>query len=871
MATLTAASTQTAGLPYPPSTTIDQDPVSGDMYAMARTAASTVTFYRSTDHGGSWSSWAVVSRANLYDIGEMRVDAAGVNIHWSYLVSETLNSVTQDRLVYRRIGGVGTATSTVGGDVFVANSPNGGTPGSIFYTTGIFPYRNPDATYAIVVAATFHGPNSGLNLYGVSITADYSQTYVNNGIILNRRQWYTAVNDTALTVAIDCEHNGDGVTAASPNLWLTWMAGTSVYAVKLSWQGYRTGWSAPTSATTIKTGATSNRDCAGRWDGARFCMAVQNPSNNTQLIVMERNQSNTSTTTRTSPTHPTGNITSWAMAINHQTQDFRLYAAGTSTGVVYYVDYIRSTATWGSWTSANATAPQTAAWGVARSTAYSWQYNYLAQTGAGSPWTVANSINTVNFAPTAPTWVYGTAGGATVNGQAMDVSASLVLDWTHNDPNPTDAQASFALQRQIGAAAVQYWRTSDSTWQASEVQNSSASSVITLTTGQWLGAGGAADAAHIYKVKTWDGGGLPSVYSTGLSIIPSARVDPTLTHPTAAEVFNAARVTATWTVTEQSAYRVTVTQTAGSVLMHDSGYLRDPGGASPSILSYTVPVDLPDGFAGTLTLQTKNVEGLVSVTRSNTFTIDFVEPVNPIVTAVVDAGLTAGGMNVTVAQAAATGTQPVTTAVDLWRRKVTSNAAVNANPHFETAVTDWTGTGGTFVRDSTRAHSGTWSAKLTPTGGIAESYGITTGYAVTPGVTYEGRSWVWLTTANKPVKIALTWFDGSAVLISQSIRALTAVAGTWLFGSITDTAPVNAATVKLQVGLTGTAAATDTAWVDEATLLLGNTDLGIRVAAGLTLGAATLDWRAVGGVVYEYRAQAFAATTATNSYSPWVA
>src|SRR4051812_564484 len=148
MATLTAASTQTGGLPYPPSTTIDQDPITGDMYAMARTAASTVTFYRSTDHGASWSPWASVSRANIYDMGEMRVDAAGVNIHWSYLVSETLSGVTQDIIVYRRIGGVGTATSAMGGELFVSSSPNGGTPAAVFYSTGIFPYRNPDQTYA---------------------------------------------------------------------------------------------------------------------------------------------------------------------------------------------------------------------------------------------------------------------------------------------------------------------------------------------------------------------------------------------------------------------------------------------------------------------------------------------------------------------------------------------------------------------------------------------------------------------------------------------------------------------------------------------------------------------------------------------------
>jgi hypothetical protein len=500
---------------------------------------------------------------------------------------------------------------------------------------------------------------------------------------------------------------------------------------------------------------------------------------------------------------------------------------------------------------------------VRRSTAGRNQYDFYMTSGGGSPWTCSNVILAVNFAPTAPTWVYGTGTTPALSGAAFDVSTSLRLDWAFNDPSPTDTQGSYALSRQIGAAAIQYWRTSDSTWQAAEVQDSSITSEVTLTTGQWLGAGGASDPAHVYKVKTWDAGGLASVYSSGLSVIPSTRVDPTLTGPTAAQVLNAGMVTATWTVAQQSAFRVTVTDVVSGAVVWDSGFV------TSTTLTYDVPTVLPNGFAGSLTLQTKNLQGLTSVTRTVAFTVVFVEPVGPVVSAIV-AAPTSGGINVTVTQGAAAGTQPATVQMDLWHRKVVQSVATNANPFFETNANDWTNSNyTTMVRSTAQAHTGAASLLCTPNGSSATPLvQTTTIYPAAAGTRWEVRSWFRSTTANKSVIIKLDWYDVASAYLSSTVRIMTPVAGVWIWTYLSGTAPTNTTGVRAVAGQLNTPAAGDTIHFDDMELFPANDDVGFRIAANIASGSTTLDWRTVSGVDYEYRGYA-AAANATSVFGDW--
>jgi hypothetical protein len=871
MGVITAAPTVSSALSYNPQSLVDRSTATGDLWSMVWLTATTFGVYRSTDGGGSWSLSTTITRANVSAMGEFRIDQAGDHIHWVWLANES----SFDRLYYKRID-IRSGTAVPGGDLLVAQNANGGVANAVYQTCGVWPQKNPDGTFALVVPVTFHtGTISGVNLYGVSLTTEASgfTTYVNPGIILNKSQYAVTANDTSLTLSIDAEHNGDGITTSTPNLWISWQAVQTLYAIKLSWQGYQTGWSAPTSATSIALNRVSTlRDGSARWTASLFSMLSPNTADQTKLDMFDRNQANTTTVSHTTPSHPQGVITAYMLSQNHVTGDPRLFAVGTSTAFPYYIDYARAGNAFGSWTIAYATtAPRNGQWGIRRSSVGTSAYEFYQQEGAASPYTVRTVTLPVNFAPTAPTWVYGGAGSPAVNGAAFDVSVSLVLDWQFNDANVADTQGSYALSRQIGAATIQYWRASDSTWQAAEVQNTSATTALTLTTAQWLGAGGATDPAHVYKVKTWDSAGLPSTYSDGLSIIPSTRVDPTLTHPTAAEVFTVSQITATWTISEQSAYRITVSNTVTGLTIHDSGWQRDPGGASPAVLSYTVPVNLSNSFAGSLTLQSRNVEGLPSVVRSNSFTVAFVEPVSPVIGALSAAlvgGLTAG-ISVPMTQAAPTGAQPTTTGIDIYRRKVVSTAAINSNPYFETNANDWTAVGGGSVARSTaQFHEGAASLLYTPPGAVAAPFAQTGLYPVTQGVIYEARTWTRPTTANKPVRLYLSWYDVSSVLVSSTIRDFAAVAGVWMWGNVQGAPPSTATQVRVAVGLMNTPAATDTAFFDETILLLGNIDAGTRWFTNTVSGTTYTDFKTVTGVDYEYQAVA-AGGNATTTAGPW--
>ena len=848
---------------------IERAPNTGHLWLVFRSTSTQVSVWKSTDNGGSFSVQGTFTRAGLYDIADARIDQAGDHIHLVYLVNES----STDKILYKRLDIRSGTASFATGELQVTAAANGGVARSTRYSAACYPYKNPDGSYSVLVIGSYHQTSdSGVDIYGVSIKNDGSfTTYLNPSLIHPWHQYKLSGNDSAITCSVDVEHNGDAYTTSTPNLWLSFMIFGNIYAVKLSWQGYKSGWSSPGAASVVALNRLNATDLPGRWDGRRFVILSINPSDVTKIDVFERDAGNTrNVATRTTPSLTTNTVTAWMLSYNHVTQDLRVFAVGTSTAVLYYIDYIRATATWGAWTVANATAPVAAEWSVRRGTYGSGQYDVYMQTGSSTPWNITTFILPVNFAPTAPTWITGAAGTPITNGAAFDVSASLTLDWTFNDPNPTDTQATFALSRQIGAGTVQWWRTSDSTWQVAETFNTSSTSALTLSAANWVGGGGASDPAHVYKVRVTDsGGGLQSAYSAGLSVVPSTRVDPTLTAPTPSQVLNSGQVTATWTVSEQSAYRITVTNVTTSVVTFDSGWLTDPTPLTPSVLSYTVPTVLPNGYSGSLTLQTRNAEGLASVVRTDAFSIVFVEPVAPIVSALT-ADPAAGGIDVTVTQAAATGTQPATARMDLYRRKVVSTTPTNANPYFETNATDWTNQGyGSVARSTAQFHQGVASLLLTPSAG-ATPYVQSGSYTTVGGQRWEQRGWFYSTTANKTVRVKLQWYDNVAALISESVRDYTPVAGVWVWVTNSAAAPVNAVGVRWAIGQLATPAVGDTLYVDEAVLIPANDDLGIRIGSGIISGVLQLDWRAVTGVAYEYRGYAIAANQ-TQSYGPWQA
>lgn len=872
MATITTTTSGNA-IPWPIESCIERSPDTGHLWAVVRTTATQVTVFKSTDSGGSWASQGSFTRSGMYELGETRIDTAGDHLHIAYLVNES----SLDKLYYKRID-IRSGTADFSSGEALVTTASATTAADFWQTASIVPIANPDGSYFVLYPGAFHNPagsgNGGIYIYGLTVSSAATGfvTRRNDAIVQSTRQYYVNGGgvETSVSVSADWEHNGDGTTSSTPNVWLSYILYTTGYCLKLTWQGSKTGWRSPTSPTVVATGRQAGaRDFPGRWDGKRFVIICQRPADTTKLDVFERNAANTgNAATRTSPSHSQGVVNAHTLSYNHVTQDLRIFAVGTTTGNLYYVDYVRATATWGAWTLVSATAPLTSRFGVRRSTYGTSQYDQWQQQGAASPWSVVNNAIAVNFAPQTPTWVTGIAGTVPTNGAAADVSASLLLDWTYTDPNPTDVQSQYALQRQIGTGTVQWWRTSDSTWQTVETFNTSASSQVTLTAAQWVGAGGASDPAHVYKVAVKDSGGLTSAYSAGLGVVPSTRVDPTLTAPTNGAILNTGVLVVNWTCADQSAYRITLTNTATSVVVHDSGFIVDPGGLTSG---YQVPVTLPDGFAGSVTLQTKNGEGLTSVTRTAAFTIDFVEPVAPIITGLV-ADPTNGGIQVTATQAAASGTQPTTNRIDLYHRETVTTVATNANPYFETNANDWTNSGyASAARSTTFAHQGTASLFATPNGTSATPFVQTTAiYPIAASSRWEMRAWFRSTTANKTVRMRLQWYDNVNALISESTRDLTPVAGVWIWGWWKATAPSNAAGVRIAIGQQATPAAGDTIYFDELVLIPANDDPGIRIATGVTSGAPVLDWRVESGEDYEYQAYAVA-TNSTEVWGPWQA
>ena len=100
-------------------------------------------------------------------------------------------------------------------------------------------------------------------------------------------------------------------------------------------------------------------------------------------------------------------------------------------------------------------------------------------------------------------------------------------------------------------------------------------------------------------------------------------------------------------------------------------------------------------------------------------------------------------------------------------------------------------------------------------------------------------------------------------------RDLTAVAGVWIWGWVRGTAPAGATQARIAVGELATPASGDTLYGDELGLYIANDDDGIRIVAGAVSGTTYLDWRAVTGVDYEYRAYA-ESLNGTLVWGQWV-
>ncbi|MFC0504212.1 hypothetical protein [Micromonospora costi] len=821
-------------------------------FTMISNAQNSVLYYRSTDNGSTWQyagGWNF--GVTIHEISNLHI----TNYGDLWLAFRT-NENSRDRISIIRATG-GSTTFAAGSPRMLAEPANGGVAGAIhngleIHSIGLPPSQ---AQRIVVAAGTRVGGSSGVTLYGANMATNGALT-ANNALFTGKRQWLYPGAAGRLTPQIEIEHWGDGKSASVPHLWVSF-GRTDLRVVKLAWNG--STWAGPTNTVLLTSGLTAQNAIAGRWDGTRFLTAVPNPDSaaTDTVLVLERNQANSSTILRTSPSHPAGAVRNCTLAYNSVSRDFRVFAVGTSSDLLYYVDYARAAGTWTTWTTVTAVMGGSN-YSVRHESYGSARYDVITA-HAGSPNTLVSTNVGLSYAPSLPTWQYGTNPTTPpANGAAVDVAKAMLLDWAFSDPDPNDAQSAWALSRQIGSGTVQYLRASDSTWQAGEVKNPGGSTQVNMPASLWVGAGGAGDPAHTYRVKVWDGANLASLYSSALVVVPSAVTNPTITSPdTDGASWTSDTITLFWTVTEQTAYQVQLLN-ASAALIYDSGWR---GGTAPT---FSIPTRVEDGQTYTIRLRTRNGEGLASNPVDRTVVVDYTEPTPPVVAAL-----------------------PMPHR-GLVRVSITNPLAPSLIPDtsFEVDLSGWTALNATQARVNTWASDGEWSCQITPSGSASNAYTQSVQVPAAPGDVLTGWADVLPVTGNKPAAAYLHWFTGAGVFISSTVAHFPATAGEPQRVSVTGVAPASTGRVAVAAGVALNPASGDVVFVDAVRLMagavpyvlsndlqrrhLGDTASEVTIGRGIPEGGTWDDWTVRSGQPYEYRAVTYGAN-GTTSYGPWTA
>lgn len=163
----------------------------------------------------------------------------------------------------------------------------------------------------------------------------------------------------------------------------------------------------------------------------------------------------------------------------------------------------------------------------------------------------------------------------------------------------------------------------------------------------------------------------------------------------------------------------------------------------------------------------------------------------------------------------------------------------NANPFFETDASDWTPTGGTFVRSTAQFHQGAAAGLLTPDG-VTATVQVITAAAVTAisRFTYKASGWI-RCASSRNVNVGINWYTSGSSFISTTTTTFAVTANTWTYVEFVGTAPSNAGQYKWIATMTGTPPASDLLYIDEARLSTYNVVSSPMFAFPLSFGAST--------------------------------
>lgn len=614
----------------------------GAMYYLKRVSSTVLGVWNSDDNGASWSDLGInFTRANMVETSGIFVGLDG-HIHILYRVYEG----GSDKVYYRRRVS-GSATWDAEKKLLDATAASSGLVYSgmdlvvlLDAATGI--------NYMIAAVGANNGTNSGVVLSAATIAAD-GTVKLKSSLITGKAAWYNSSGRQ--TPSIDFRHTGDGKTSSSnPSLWVSW-GRSNVYCVQLPWVA-GPSWSGPSSPVTIYTVSPNQDYTTGRYNAVmdRFAVSVYNAST---VVVIERRAGNYWYYLRTTPTHPAGVVKHQCLAVHSVSGDYRVFAVGTSDNRVYQCDYSQKTGTYTAWQLTLALDTLTLNnFGARRNTFGTGAYELLTTIdGGAAPYNVVFTKGASVTAPKTP--VLATPA----SGAAADVTIGLPFAWSFVDDDPADSQSAYALKRQIGGGAAQWWQAGTATWVGSETFNTSGTNAVTLSTG-W---GTDADDTHSYSVAVKDQTPLASGYSVPVQVIPSTKSDPVITTPLNFDVLAFANLTIVYTVGSQSARRIKLKQSG--VTRYDSGWV------TTDTTTFAVPYSLVTGASYTIELTTRNSEGLTSNTITVGITTSFVPPPQPVsVTLTPDSTL--GVITIAVVNGTPTGVEPEITGQDLYRRVI---------------------------------------------------------------------------------------------------------------------------------------------------------------------------------------------------------
>jgi hypothetical protein len=184
--------------------------------------------------------------------------------------------------------------------------------------------------------------------------------------------------------------------------------------------------------------------------------------------------------------------------------------------------------------------------------------------------------------------------------------------------------------------------------------------------------------------------------------------------------------------------------------------------------------------------------------------------------------------------------QTAVNAVTVYADPAHPAAPLNPNANFNSNVTGWSPTGGTFVQSSAQAHEGSGSGLFTPDAvTVTTKVELSTHFTAVAGQIYRGHAWIRCDVA-RSISLNVDFYTAADVYISSVTRTIAVAATTWTEFDAADIAPAGTGKVGLSQTMTGTPPASNKFYTDEAWVALvgdgGANGCHVDIPAGTIIG-----------------------------------